>query len=92
MADARHLRTPETVTPEQAGWERSGLQVLTLEPGGYNASNAYWTSYDINKLLAGLDRTSRERLLGRVDNLTALYADLSAIYQKNKGHAGIPLA
>jgi 5-deoxy-glucuronate isomerase len=34
MADARHLRTPETVTPEQAGWERSGLQVLTLEPGG----------------------------------------------------------
>ena len=67
-------------------------EVFTLEPGGYNASNAYWTSYDINKLLAGLDRTSRERLLERVDNLTALYADLSAIYQKNKGHAGIPLA
>jgi len=67
-------------------------EVFTLEPGGYNASNAYWTSYDITKLLAGLDRTSRERLLERVDNLTALYADLSAAYQANKGHAGIPLA
>jgi tRNA(Arg) A34 adenosine deaminase TadA len=67
-------------------------EVFTLEPGGYNASNAYWTSHDINKMLAGLDRGSRELLLERVDNLTALYADLSAAYQENKGHAGIPLA
>ena len=27
-----------------------------------------------------------------VDDLTALYADLSAIYQASKGNAGIPLA
>jgi tRNA(Arg) A34 adenosine deaminase TadA len=67
-------------------------EVFTLEPGGYNASNAYWTSHDISKMLAGLDRGSRELLLQRVDNLTALYADLSATYQEHKGHAGIPLA
>ena len=33
MADAQHLRAPETVTPEDAGWERCGLRILTLEPG-----------------------------------------------------------
>jgi hypothetical protein len=31
-------------------------------------------------------------LLGRIDNLTALYADLSAAYQTTKGKADIPLA
>ena len=28
----------------------------------------------------------------RVDELTALYADLSAAYQKDKGNRGIPLS
>lgn len=67
-------------------------EVFTLEPGGYNASNAYWTSHDITAMLASLDRGSREVLLQRLDNLGALYADLSAAYQAQKGHAGIPLA
>ena len=63
-----------------------------LEPGGYNASNAFWTSHDIMQTIASLDRGNRESLLRRTDDLTALYADLSAAYQANKGHAGIPLA
>ena len=67
-------------------------EVFTLDPGGYNAANAYWTSYDIMHMIAGLDRGNREALLQRTDDLTALYADLSAAYQQNKGHAGIPLA
>ncbi|HVW92063.1 MAG TPA: nucleoside deaminase [Devosia sp.] len=67
-------------------------EVFTLEPGGYNARNAFWTSYDMMAMLAALDRTSREALLERVDAISALYSDLSAAYQANKGHAGIPLA
>ena len=67
-------------------------EVFGLEPGGYNASNAFWTSHDIMQTIASLDRGNRESLLQRTDDLTALYADLSAAYQANKGHAGIPLA
>jgi len=58
----------------------------------FNAANAYWTSHDIVQVIASLDRGSREALLQRTDNLAALYADLSAAYQANKGEAGIPLA
>jgi len=67
-------------------------EVFTLEPGGYNAINAYWTAHPIMHMIASLDRGSREALLQRTDNLAALYADLSAAYQANKGEAGIPLA
>jgi tRNA(Arg) A34 adenosine deaminase TadA len=58
----------------------------------YNRSNAYFTSHDMSRMIAGLDRGNKERLTARVDDLTALYADLSAIYQRGKGHAGIPLS
>ena len=58
----------------------------------YNRANAYFVSHDMSKMIAGLDRGSRERLTARVDNLTALYADLSAIYQRDKGNKGIPLS
>jgi tRNA(Arg) A34 adenosine deaminase TadA len=66
-------------------------QVFGIEPGGYNASNAYWTSHSLNRMIAAIDRGSRESLLARVDEVTALYADLSAAYQARKGRAGIPL-
>ncbi len=66
-------------------------EVFGLEPGGYNAENAYWSGHDIMHIIASLDRGNRERLLQRTDNITALYADLSAAYQENKGSAGIPL-
>jgi tRNA(Arg) A34 adenosine deaminase TadA len=66
-------------------------EVFGLEPGGYNASNAFWSSHDILQVVASLDRGSREALLQRIDDMTALYADLSANYQAHKGTAGIPL-
>jgi tRNA(Arg) A34 adenosine deaminase TadA len=56
----------------------------------YNRTNQYFTSHDITRMIAGVDRGTRERLTARVDDLTALYADLSAIYQRGKGNAGIP--
>ena len=58
----------------------------------YNRVNPYWTSHAIVSLIAGLDRGNREELLGRLDDLNALYADLSAVYQAGKGTRGIPLA
>ena len=58
----------------------------------YNRENAFFTAHGIEQLIASLDRGNRELLLGRVDNLTALYADLSAAYQATKGEKGIPLA
>ncbi|MDO8359706.1 MAG: nucleoside deaminase [Devosia sp.] len=58
----------------------------------YNRTNAYFTSHDMAQMIAGLDRGNKESLTARVDDLTALYADLSAIYQRDKGHKGIPLS
>jgi len=34
QARARHFAAPDAVGPEEAGWDRSGLRVLTLAPGG----------------------------------------------------------
>ncbi len=58
----------------------------------YNRRNAFFTSHSIVQMIAGLDRGARERLVARVDDLTALYTDLSDIYQASKGARGIPLA
>lgn len=58
----------------------------------YNRTNPYWSSYDITQLIAGLDRSHKETLLARLDELHGLYADLSAAYQSSKGQKGIPLA
>lgn len=58
----------------------------------YNRTNQYWQSHNIVQMIATLDRGNREMLLARFDDLNALYADLSAAYQKDKGNKGIPLA
>jgi len=58
----------------------------------YNRTNPYFVSHDIARMIGGLDRGSKERLTARMDDLGALYADLSAIYQRDKGHKGIPLS
>src|SRR5690606_636522 len=47
----------------------------------YNRSNAFLTSQSITQLIAGLDRGTKDRLIARVDDITALYAELSDIYQ-----------
>ncbi|KKB80215.1 cytidine deaminase [Devosia soli] len=58
----------------------------------YNRSNAFFTSHGLTELVAGLDRSHKETLLARLADLRAAYADLSAVYQRNKGRKGIPLA
>ena len=58
----------------------------------YNRKNQYFESHAIVGMIASLDRTHKEDLLARLDTLTGLYADLSAIYQADKGKRGIPLS
>ena len=57
----------------------------------YNRSNAFFESHSIQAMIGGLDRGNKEKLTARVDDLSALYRDLSDIYQRGKGNKGIPL-
>nr|WP_210316221.1 nucleoside deaminase [Devosia oryzisoli] len=58
----------------------------------YNRNNAFFTAHGIQQMIAGLDRSHREELLARIDDISALYGDLSDAYQRGKGGKGIPLA
>lgn len=58
----------------------------------YNRVNKFWHSHSITQMIAGLDRSSREALLARLDDINAFYNDVSALYQQSKGSKGIPLA
>jgi tRNA(Arg) A34 adenosine deaminase TadA len=58
----------------------------------YNVKNAFWQGFGLQKLIALYDRTSKEELTARIDELNGVYNGLSAIYQKDKGKADIPLS
>jgi tRNA(Arg) A34 adenosine deaminase TadA len=66
-------------------------EVFTLDPGGYNAKNAYWTSYAIPALVAVQPLPERSRLQARIAGLAARYEALSREYQLAKGRSAIPL-
>ena len=58
----------------------------------YNRVNKFWTSHSLIQMIAALDRGHREALMARLDDISAFYAEASAIYQQDKGSKGIPLA
>lgn len=58
----------------------------------YNRKNAFFESHGIMSMVGGLDRGNKEALIVRIDDISATYRELSAIYQAAKGKAGIPLA
>ncbi len=64
-------------------------EVFGLEPGAYNASNAYWTAHPIRKMIA--DLPANEGLQARVEKITQAYAALSEDYQSIKDQQDIPL-
>ena len=66
-------------------------EVFGLEPGGYRASNFYWTSYAIPRLVDDLAAPEREMLQARVAKVAAKYAALSRRYQESKAGNTIPL-
>lgn len=67
-------------------------QVFTLDPGGYNAENDFWSSFAIPALVAALPEPARAGLNERIAALATRYAELSGVYQASKGSADIPLA
>ena len=66
-------------------------EVFTLDPGGYNAENAYWKSFSIRRLVRALPEAERQRLETRIGKISARYDELSGAYQANKSENDIPL-
>lgn len=66
-------------------------EVFTLEPGGYNAKNAYWDSFSIRKLVGELAEPSSSALKSRIVAIAAKYDQMSASYQVSKADNDIPL-
>ena len=67
-------------------------EVFTLDPGGYNAENAYWKSYSLRRLARALPEAERARLEARIETIAARYDDLSQTYQSGKAENDIPLS
>ena len=66
-------------------------EVFTLDPGGYNAENAYWKSYSIRRLASALPEAERNRLERRIETISRRYDELSEAYQSGKADNDIPL-
>jgi tRNA(Arg) A34 adenosine deaminase TadA len=67
-------------------------EVFTLDPGGYNAENAYWKSFSIRKLLRDLPEAERKKLEARIGKISDRYDQLSSVYQDSKADNDIPLS
>lgn len=67
-------------------------EVFRLEPGGYNADNAFWTGRSIATRIAELPPADRTALEARRGRLATIYEDLSKTYQSGKAGNDIPLA
>ena len=67
-------------------------EVFRLEPGGYNADNAFWTGRSIATRIAELPPADRTALEARRRRLATIYEDLSKTYQSGKAGNDIPLA
>ena len=67
-------------------------EVFTLDPGGYNAENAFWKGYSIKKLVRELPEAERARLEARIGKIAATYDGLSSTYQSGKAENDIPLS
>lgn len=67
-------------------------EVFKHDPGGYERRNAYWTAYSVVDLIDNCDAKTRDGFLERVGKIKQIYAEMSDIYQRNKGEArNIPL-
>ncbi|ANK72860.1 deaminase [Ensifer adhaerens] len=66
-------------------------EVFTLEPGGYNRTNAFWKGQSIHALIDALPEPQRQELKARAEAIRAKYDDLSSVYQDSKDGNAIPL-
>lgn len=66
-------------------------EVFTLDPGGYNSHNAFWTGRSVRRMIEELPEPGRTELTARADALARRYDELSVGYQSGKQDNGIPL-
>lgn len=66
-------------------------EVFTLEPGGYNRTNAFWKGQSIHSLVENAPEPYRLRLKERAAAISRKYDDLSGVYQSSKDGNVIPL-
>ncbi|MBB3543797.1 nucleoside deaminase [Rhizobium sp. BK399] len=66
-------------------------EVFTLDPGGYNRTNAFWKGVSIHGEIENLPEPQRSELADRAEAIRQKYDELSAIYQASKGDNSIPL-
>lgn len=66
-------------------------EVFRLEPGGYNARNAFWSAYGLRAEINRLAPADAVRFHDRLDAIKQAYADLSSQYQDGKAENDIPL-
>ena len=66
-------------------------EVFTLDPGGYNAENAYWKSVGLRRLARQATVPDRDRLEQRIVAIAGRYDELSRAYQDSKADNDIPL-
>ena len=66
-------------------------EVFRLDPGGYNAKNAFWTSYGLRAEINRLPATDAAAFHARLDAIKREYAVLSDQYQSGKSDNDIPL-
>ncbi len=72
---------------------RLNEEIWRVKDGEYDHRNRYWCAWHIPALIVGCEPGVREGFRLRVADLSATYAELSAIYQASKGSgAEIPLA
>lgn len=66
-------------------------EVFTLEPGGYNRTNAFWKGQSIHALIDEAPEAQRMQLKERAAVISRKYDDLSGVYQASKDGNAIPL-
>jgi tRNA(Arg) A34 adenosine deaminase TadA len=66
-------------------------EVFRLDPGGYRAENAYWTSHSLRREARQLPEPQRRQAEARIEKIARTYDELSKIYQASKADNDIPL-
>ncbi len=66
-------------------------EVFTLDPGGYNHENAFWTGHALRDMANALPEPEKTAAFARIAAITGKYEEMSAVYQASKAESDIPL-
>ncbi len=67
-------------------------QLFKLDPGEYARENEYWKSESIRNLITECEADAKHKFWLRIEEIKKTYAELSAVYQQNKGNRNIIFA